>query len=488
MSTTTTTTTMHPRRVEWRVAASADAGFRCIIVALGCLAPLLAVGAFVPLTTTNNFARSLDSLASFRWEPVSMPTVATTPTTATTTTTGSNTNTPIAKKSNAGGGIPLHPGGDRLLFDPAEQGKLGGTDNLNQRLAQGPSFRGVPSSLLTTGSLYSASASSTRLQTPPTTTSHQQQQQTTPPLSDCQHWLEDIGIPTNFAKPTQPVLATVLGRGRLIDTDAPGDIQHVVLRLPPGFHYVEGQSVSAIPPGTDPNTYGNKPYKPRLYSIASTRYGDLLDGSTVSLCVRRAEYTDPATGRVDPTKQGVCSNFLCSVQAGDTVQVAGPVGKTMLLPDDSTTDIILVATGTGIAPFRGFLHRLFMENTVARHLYTGHAWLILGVPVTGGLLYPEELQAMQTNAKGRLDVTYAISREMQNASGGKLYVQDVLAARAEELFAKLDAGAVIYFCGLKGMMPGILQALEQVAQQRGIVWAQKLSELKANHQWHVEVY
>jgi len=160
----------------------------------------------------------------------------------------------------------------------------------------------------------------------------------------------------------------------------------------------------------------------------------------------------------------------------------------MLLPEDPNRDIIMVATGTGIAPFRGFLHRLFMENTVAGHLFNGNAWLVLGVPVTGGLLYPEELDVMHQNADGQLEITYAISREMKNAAGGKMYVQHVLQERADELFQKLDAGAVIYFCGLKGMMPGILEALEQVAAERGIDWSQRLSQLKANDQWHVEVY
>ena len=358
----------------------------------------------------------------------------------------------------AGGGVPVLPAGGRSLFDPAIEGKLGGTDNLNQRLAQGTTY-------FEPSTLYGDSITT---------------------VEDAQHWLEDIGIPSNFAKPTQPVTATILGRARAIDESAPGDIQHVVMKLPQGFHYVEGQSLSVIPPGVDDK---GKPHKPRLYSIASTRYGDLLDGTTVSLCVRRAEYVDPITGVVDPTKMGVCSNFLCSAKSGDTVQVAGPVGKTMLLPDDSSKDIIMVATGTGIAPFRGFLHRLFMENTVARHMFSARAWLILGVPVTGGLLYPEEIAAMQENAAvGSLEVTYAISREMKNSSGGKLYVQDVLAERADELFRRLDSGAVIYFCGLKGMMPGILEALENVARQQGIDWSAKLDELKANHQWHVEVY
>merc|ERR1719330_2047888 len=105
------------------------------------------------------------------------------------------------------------------------------------------------------------------------------------------------------------------------------------------MHYVEGQSISVIPPSS--SEVGKKE-APRLYSIASTRYGDLLDGSTVSLCVRRAEYYDPVTGKADPTKKGICSNFLCDAQPGQQIDVAGPVGKTMVLPTDPTKDIIMV--------------------------------------------------------------------------------------------------------------------------------------------------
>ncbi|GKZ00900.1 hypothetical protein MPSEU_001041600 [Mayamaea pseudoterrestris] len=354
----------------------------------------------------------------------------------------------------AGGGIPVVDSGS-LFFDPSVEGKIGDTF---VRIQQGRNYLPAQATVSIPDGVE---------------------------LQDAQHWLEDIGLPTNFAKPTQPVTATVLGRVKLIENEAPGDIQHVVLQLPEGMHYVEGQSLSVIPPG---KTVDGKPHKPRLYSIASTRYGDLLDGTTVSLCVRRAEYFDPVTGLADPDRAGVCSNFLCDLHPGDQVKVAGPVGKTMLLPEDPTKDIIMVATGTGIAPFRAFLHRLFMENTVARHMFSAKAWLVLGVPVTAGLLYSDELKVMQENAHGRLEVTYAISREMHNANGGKLYVQDVLAQRVDELLHRLDAGAIIYFCGLKGMMPGILEALEQVAVERGIDWSARMKELKANHQWHVEVY
>ncbi|CAJ1936853.1 unnamed protein product [Cylindrotheca closterium] len=417
----------------------------------------------------------LEHVNAFQVRPRSSSSSTTTTTTTTTTTqlAASGTTSPMVLQ--AGGGIPLVPAGDRLLFDPAQEGMLGGTQSLNDRLTSGSNYQ--------YGYLNDAAASPINMT------------DVNINVKECQGWLEDLGVPGPFAKATAPVSATVLGRTKLIEDSAPGDIQHVILKLPEGFHYVEGQSLSVIPPGTDPKT--GKANKPRLYSIASTRYGDVLDGSTVSLCVRRAEFFDPVNGLKDDAKKGVCSNFLCDATPGTTFQVAGPVGKTMLLPEDPTTDIIMVATGTGIAPFRSFLHRLFVEETVARHQFQGRAWLVLGVPVTGGLLYPQEFAAMQRNAVAgaagaaggsSLEVTYAISREMQNQQGGKLYVQDVLAERADDLMERLDNGAHIFFCGLKGMMPGILEALEQVAISKGLDWSTKLKEYKANHQWHVEVY
>lgn len=45
---------------------------------------------------------------------------------------------------------------------------------------------------------------------------------------------------------------------------------------------------------------------------------------------------------------------------------------------------------------------------------------------------------------------YALSREMNNKSGGKMYIQDKMEEYADELFDLLDNGADIYFCGLKG--------------------------------------
>ena len=114
---------------------------------------------------------------------------------------------------------------------------------------------------------------------------------------------------------------------------------------------MEGQSIGIIPDGEDAN---GKPHKLRLYSIASTRHGDDCQGSTVSLCVRQLQYEKDGT-----TINGVCSTFLCDIEPGAKVKITGPVGKEMLLPPDEEANVIMLATGTGIAPMRAYLRRMF---------------------------------------------------------------------------------------------------------------------------------
>ncbi len=120
--------------------------------------------------------------------------------------------------------------------------------------------------------------------------------------------------------------------------------------------------------------------------------------------------------------------------------------------------------------------------------YTGLAWLFLGVANSDALLYDDEWQPIVKNFPNNFKLDYALSREQKNKAGGKMYIQDKVGEYADEVFTRMDNGGHMYFCGLKGMMPGILEMLDGVAKEKGIVWEDKLKEWKKNGQWHVEVY
>ena len=300
------------------------------------------------------------------------------------------------------------------------------------------------------------------------------------------YW-DQSNVPVNTFKNKDPFVGKVVSTKRIVGPQATGETCHIIIDHEGKFPYWEGQSWGVIPPGV--REKDGKPHSVRLYSIASSRYGDDMTGKTGSLCVRRATYWCPDLKADDPVKKGICSNFLCDTKAGDKVSLTGPAGKVMLLPEeDPNTDYIMVATGTGIAPYRGFVRRLFVEKTPAAEAYKGQAWLFLGVANSDALLYDDEWQEVLKTDPTQFRLDYALSREQNNKKGGKMYIQDKVEEYADEVFNKLENGAHIYFCGLKGMMPGIQDMLKTVAVSKGLDYEEWLKVLKEKKQWHVEVY
>jgi ferredoxin--NADP+ reductase len=294
-------------------------------------------------------------------------------------------------------------------------------------------------------------------------------------------------IPVNIYRPNAPFVGRVVSNEPLVKEGGIGICQHVKFDISGGdLRYLEGQSIGIIPPGTDKN---GKPEKLRLYSIASTRHGDDVDDKTVSLCVRQLEYKHPETG---DTVYGVCSTYLTQLKPGDDIKITGPTGKEMLLPEDPEAKVIMLATGTGIAPFRAYLWRMFKDNERAAnpdYQFKGLAWLVFGVATTPNVLYKEELEEIQAKYPDHFRVTYAISREQKNPEGGRMYIQHRVAEHAEEIYKLLeDEKTHVYICGLKGMEDGIDAALSVEATKEGKEWKEYQRALKKAGRWHVETY
>ncbi|XHX81116.1 MAG: ferredoxin--NADP reductase [Stenomitos frigidus ULC029] len=294
-------------------------------------------------------------------------------------------------------------------------------------------------------------------------------------------------IPVNIYRPNAPFVGRVVSNEPLVQEGGIGICQHVKFDISAGdLRYLEGQSIGIIPPGTDKN---GKPEKLRLYSIASTRHGDDVDDKTVSLCVRQLEYQNPETKEM---VYGVCSTHLCNLKPGDEIKISGPTGKEMLLPDDPDAKIIMMATGTGIAPFRAYLWRMFKDRERAAnpdYQFKGLAWLVFGVATTPNVLYREELEEIQAKYPDNFRVTYAISREQKNPEGGRMYIQHRVAEHAEEIYKLLQEDKThVYICGLKGMEDGIDAALSVEATKAGREWKEYQRELKKAGRWHVETY
>jgi len=196
------------------------------------------------------------------------------------------------------------------------------------------------------------------------------------------------------------------------------------------------------------------PLAPRYYSISSSPRGDALRCS-----VTVAVVGGPAL-LGDGEFKGVCSNYLAGRRVGDVVYASVRQTKAgFRLPNDAATPIIMIGPGTGLAPFRGFLQERSAQKAQGRAL--GPAMLFFGCRRPDqDFIYADELQAFA--AAGLVDLYVAFSR----VEGAKTYVQDLLAAQADAVFALVEKGAIIYVCGDGARMePGVKQALVDIRRR-----------------------
>lgn len=285
-------------------------------------------------------------------------------------------------------------------------------------------------------------------------------------------------LPGSVYKPSSPTTARVLSNVN-ITPRGDDDWHHIVVELAPSdYNYLEGQSLGVIAPGLDER---GKPHKVRLYSIASARGGEDGRNATAALSVKRVVYTDPETGN---SVRGVASNLLCDAGVGDQLTVTGPAGKTFVLPDRNDVDLLLFATGTGVAPFRAFLNRLYVESN-----YSGRVTLFYGVRRAADLAYMNDVNGDLQKLIGRpnLRVITALSRE--NPAGPKVYVQHRLLDDAPEAGRIVEGeNCAVYICGIKGMEKGIEESFRQIVENRGGHWDEKKEQLKKEGRWNLEVY
>ena len=190
--------------------------------------------------------------------------------------------------------------------------------------------------------------------------------------------------------------------------------------------------------------------RPRLYSISSS---PRRHQGRVHLTVGRVVYE--RNGR---TRKGVASTMLADrLSPGDSLRVFFHQSHSFRLPDDPSAPVIMVGPGTGIAPFRAFLHE---RDAVGA---TGKNWLFFGDQRRShDFLYEDELTGfLESGLLTRLDT--AFSRDGDR----KVYVQHRMAEAAKELYDWLEKGAYFYVCGdAKRMAVDVDKALRQVVIER----------------------
>jgi len=172
-----------------------------------------------------------------------------------------------------------------------------------------------------------------------------------------------------------------------------------------------------------------KRLQPRLYSIASS---PKAHPGEVHLTVSAVRYSNGRRHR-----KGVSSTFLADCADETDVPVFVQTSAHFRPPREAGTPAIMVGPGTGIAPFRGFLHERRARGDRGRN------WLFFGEQhAASDFYYRDELEAMRASGLlTQLDV--AFSRDQAD----KVYVQDRMREHGAQLWAWLEDGAHFYVCG-----------------------------------------
>jgi ferredoxin--NADP+ reductase len=291
-------------------------------------------------------------------------------------------------------------------------------------------------------------------------------------MNEVTHSLQDYDTTTRFK-------ARVVANQRITPPRSEEEVRELVLEVERAdLPYFPGQSVGVLAPGAP--EFG-KPDHFRLYSIA-----DLLETSPsglprIKLAVRRCSYIDDYSGERYP---GVASNYLCDLQPGADVTLAGPFGLAFPVPEEHDANLILIGSGTGIAPFRALVKHIYRDISD----WSGLIWLLYGAKSGLELLYMNEEK--DDFAQYYDEETFRAFKALSprpNWSDPIAWDQ-AIEERGEELWDLLSRPKTyVYVAGLDKSIAGLDSVLARLAGSKE-KWQRRKAELAAGNRWVELVY
>lgn len=212
----------------------------------------------------------------------------------------------------------------------------------------------------------------------------------------------------------------------------------------------------------------------REYSISSSVN---LTPDEVHLTVKQYNYSVYDRDRI-----GACSSYINKgLQVDSSLKIQFVPNEEFRLPDDELP-IIMIGSGTGIAPYISFIKERKAKGA------RGANWLIFGEKQKQcDYLYQKEIESFKDEGLlTRLDL--AFSRDQTE----KIYVQDRLKEMGKEVFVWLEKGAYLYICGSIAMGKDVKRNLTELIQRDGLMdEAQALlyfENLQQESRYHEDLY
>jgi ferredoxin--NADP+ reductase len=274
---------------------------------------------------------------------------------------------------------------------------------------------------------------------------------------------------------TQPrYQATVLSSERITPQESDEEVRELVLEVDRAdFPYEVVQNIGVLAPG-DP-LFGQEHHF-RLYSVADRPDRSEAGKPQIKICVRRVDYIDKFSGE---RYAGRASNYLCDLTSGDKLWMTGPYGQAFEIPEQKDATLILIGSGTGIAPFRAFIKHIYsdVEN------WKGRVWLFYGAKSGLEMLYQNEKNndLAQYYDETTFEAFKALSPRPNWAD--PIAWDQAIAERGDELWQLLDNdNTYVYVAGLEKMRDELDAVFGRLAGSEE-TWRKRKASLAAEMRW-----
>jgi ferredoxin-NADP reductase len=176
----------------------------------------------------------------------------------------------------------------------------------------------------------------------------------------------------------------------------------------------------------------------KSYSIASAPSGE----NTIELCIVRSE-------------NGLGTKYLFEeAKVGSVLKFKGPDGS-FVIPDNLEKEIIMLCTGTGVAPFRSMISHIAHAKLPFKKIH-----LIFGTRYASGTLYLDEWQLL-SEVQPNFQFDIALSRE-KSARFHSGYIHDIYLKK----YAAVEENRLFYICGWSGMVDQAVDNITKMGYDR----------------------
>ncbi len=252
------------------------------------------------------------------------------------------------------------------------------------------------------------------------------------------------------------------------------------------IHFEPGQSIGIIidePESLEHDAHLKAGHSEhfRLYTIADTPVHTSEGGTHIKICIVRCDYLDEYSGE---RYKGIASNYLCDVKPDDEILINGPFGISFVLPEDRNANILMIGMGTGIAPFRALLRKIYDEDNP----WQGQVKLFYGARSGLEMLYMTDA----TDDISQYDKQESFERVQATSPrphwSDPIALGAALEKREDEVLALLESeNTYVYIAGVEEIEETLENTLITICGSL-YDWQELKSKLKESGRWTELIY